>query len=171
MLKHRVVILLDKSEFSRQILPQVRRFISPEENELYLLYVMPPPRGLINRPTQPADAEWLLPMYASHYDAKLAKHPIYASQVEDSLTTQIEEEFLLDVRWLEAAGYTVTITVKFGNPTHKILDFVKEEDIDLIAMTTHGRAGLGRFIFGSVAEEILHNVSVPILLLRPWESS
>lgn len=167
MLVHRVVILLDNSEFSRQILPQIRRFISPEENELYLLYVAPSPQGLINRPTQPAAAEWPQPMFASHSDAVRAKHPIYASQVQDSLIAEIEEEFLLDVRWLEAAGYTVMVTVKFGNPAREIIDFVKEMDIDLIAMTTHGRSNLGRFIFGSVAEEILHKVSTPILLLRP----
>jgi len=171
MLVHRVVILLDNSEFSRQILPQVRRFISPEENKLYLLYVAPQPRGLINQPTQPAAVEWPEPMYASHSDAKFARHPIFASQVEDSLIAEIEKDFSPDVRWLEAAGYTVTVAVKFGNPAREIMDFVKEENIDLIAMTTHSRSGLGQLIFGSVAEEILHNVSVPILLLHPCENN
>ncbi len=39
--------------------------------------------------------------------------------------------------------------------------------VDLIVMSTHGRTGFGRLVFGSVAESVLRGTTVPILLLRP----
>jgi nucleotide-binding universal stress UspA family protein len=38
--------------------------------------------------------------------------------------------------------------------------------VDLIAMTTHGRTGLGRVVFGSTAEHVLHHTNCPVLLQR-----
>jgi nucleotide-binding universal stress UspA family protein len=169
MSTHKVLIPLDGSEFSRQILPQVRRFLSPHDNELILFRVASPPQGLINKPTQPAAAEWPLPMHASHQDAKLAKHPIYASQVQDSLVATLENEYRSDVLYLEEAGYTVRVAVRFGDPVQEILGFIREQDVDLVALTSHGRTGLSRFIFGSVAEGVLHKASVPVMLVRPIE--
>jgi nucleotide-binding universal stress UspA family protein len=43
--------------------------------------------------------------------------------------------------------------------------------VDLVAMTTHGRSGISRLIFGSVAEQVLRHVSVPVLLVRPTSES
>lgn len=47
-----------------------------------------------------------------------------------------------------------------------ILDVAAEEGSDLIAMTTHGRSGVDRWLFGSVAESVLRNARVPVLLQR-----
>lgn len=51
-----------------------------------------------------------------------------------------------------------------------ILKYVASDpSVAAIALCTHGRGGLGRLVFGSVAEEILHSAPVPLLLLRPAE--
>jgi len=42
--------------------------------------------------------------------------------------------------------------------------------VDLIVMSTHGRTGFGRLVWGSVAESVLRGTTVPILLLRPSEA-
>ena len=47
-----------------------------------------------------------------------------------------------------------------------ILDFAEANGIDLIAMTTHGRSGLGRWVYGSVAGKVLQQASCPVLLVR-----
>ena len=54
--------------------------------------------------------------------------------------------------------------------TKKILDFIEEESVDLIAMSTHARTGPSKLIFGSVAETVFRKASVPVLLLRPREN-
>jgi nucleotide-binding universal stress UspA family protein len=48
-----------------------------------------------------------------------------------------------------------------------ILDTAVATDVDLIAMSTHGRGGLARLVLGSVADEVVRRTHVPVLLIRP----
>lgn len=48
-----------------------------------------------------------------------------------------------------------------------ICDYVRDEGVDLIVMSTHGRSGLARFMFGSVAHKVMQEVDIPVLLIRP----
>lgn len=47
-----------------------------------------------------------------------------------------------------------------------ILDFADQQRVDLIAMSTHGRSGLGRWVYGSVADKVLQGATCPVLLIR-----
>jgi len=58
----------------------------------------------------------------------------------------------------------ITIIVKVGNPGEKIFEFLETEKIDLIVMTTHGRKGLSRMLMGSVAEHVVRNATIPVLM-------
>jgi len=57
--------------------------------------------------------------------------------------------------------------VLVGMPAEQIVDYVGKNPFNLIAMTTHGRSGLTRWAFGSVADKVLHATSSPVLLVRP----
>ena len=57
--------------------------------------------------------------------------------------------------------------VELGDPAEKILAFVKQENIDMIIMGSHGRTGLDRMIFGSVANKIVKSASCPVLTVHP----
>ena len=57
-----------------------------------------------------------------------------------------------------------------ASPTDEILAGARETGADLIAMTTHGRSGLGRLLFGSVAEDVLRQSDIPVLLMRSTEA-
>ena len=99
-----------------------------------------------------------------------AKHPIYASQEWDSATAEIQRTLQHDVRLLEMAGFTVTVAVRFDErPGDAIVRYIETHDIDMIAMTTHGRTGFNRLIFGSVARYLAKHLSIPILVVRPTE--
>ncbi len=50
-----------------------------------------------------------------------------------------------------------------------IVDYAEQNDIDLIVMTTHGRSGLSRLVFGSVAESVVRHAPCPVLLIRSKE--
>ena len=54
--------------------------------------------------------------------------------------------------------------------TQSILDIANEEQVDLIAMSTHGRRGVRRLVLGSVAEEVVRSASVPVLCFPPPSS-
>ena len=56
--------------------------------------------------------------------------------------------------------------VRDGTPSSVILEYVAEEDVDLVAMGTHGRTGLARFVLGSVTEHVLRASPVPTLATR-----
>jgi nucleotide-binding universal stress UspA family protein len=57
--------------------------------------------------------------------------------------------------------------VELGSPADKILAFAQKEKIDLIIMGVHGRTGLDRVIFGSVANKVVKNASCPVLTIHP----
>ena len=127
------------------------------------------PAGLVPAPPRPVSLIWPVPMYDSERDADLAKHPIYASQAWASVSAMLEDEMLPIVHDLQAAGFAVSVAIRFGDPAEEITHFVEDEGIGLVAMATHGRTGLGRLVMGSVAEGVLHRLRVPIFLVRPFE--
>ncbi|MFP8958030.1 universal stress protein [Natrialbaceae archaeon A-CW3] len=69
----------------------------------------------------------------------------------------------------DRAGLEATSTVEPGVPHEKILEYVTDEDVDLIVMGTHGRTGLDHVLIGSVAERVVRTSPVPVLTVRPAE--
>jgi nucleotide-binding universal stress UspA family protein len=57
--------------------------------------------------------------------------------------------------------------VAVGSPANKILELAAKEKIDLIIMGTHGRKGLERTIFGSVADKVVQGAPCPVVTLHP----
>jgi nucleotide-binding universal stress UspA family protein len=57
--------------------------------------------------------------------------------------------------------------VEMGSPAEKILEVAKKEKIDLIVMGAHGRKGLEKAIFGSVADKVVKNATCPVLTIHP----
>ena len=84
-------------------------------------------------------------------------------------SVQEAEAYLDELRTkLEAQGVRgVDVHVWYGPPAAAIVDAARLYGADLIVMSTHGRSGLGRVVFGSVAESVLRGTTVPILLVRP----
>jgi nucleotide-binding universal stress UspA family protein len=60
----------------------------------------------------------------------------------------------------------VTPIVSFGDPAKEIEYIVEKQNVDMVAMTTHGRTGLARILHGSVAQHVLNHVEIPVLLYR-----
>ncbi|WP_144900991.1 universal stress protein [Halobellus captivus] len=67
---------------------------------------------------------------------------------------------------VQDAGVDVSTAVEAGFPHEEILHVVEDHAVDLIAMGTHGRRGLGRFVLGSVAEKVVRLSPVPVLTVR-----
>ena len=62
-------------------------------------------------------------------------------------------------------GVTASSEVRFGRPAEEIIAFANDLNVDLIAMSTHGRSGLARWAYGSVADRVLHAAKCPVLLV------
>ncbi|HEX5690601.1 MAG TPA: universal stress protein [Roseiflexaceae bacterium] len=65
-----------------------------------------------------------------------------------------------------ASGVEIEILVREGPVASVLIDVSEKERVDLIAMATHGRSGLQRVVYGSVAEQLLRSSTKPILLVR-----
>ena len=67
---------------------------------------------------------------------------------------------------LEQQGIQVSTTIMQGPPVEAILAVAAQENVDMIAIASHGRSGLGRVFYGSVAARILQRVDRPLLVIR-----
>jgi nucleotide-binding universal stress UspA family protein len=67
---------------------------------------------------------------------------------------------------LEKKGIKAEAVVQRGDAVASIVNVAKEKNADLIAMASHGRSGLSRVFYGSVANGVLHKVDRPLLLIR-----
>ena len=77
------------------------------------------------------------------------------------------KEYLDNIKeQLFAKKIEIEIHTPYGSPAVKIIEVSRLHDIDLIAMSTHGRSGIGRWLLGSVAEKIVRHSEIPVLLLR-----
>jgi nucleotide-binding universal stress UspA family protein len=79
---------------------------------------------------------------------------------EDSAyLAKVEAEF-------RSAGVPAKAELAFGDPFTEIVKWVEEQGCDLVAMGTHGHGLLADVFFGTTANRVQHNISIPVLLLR-----
>lgn len=140
----RILVTTDLSEDSRRAFPRVAELARAAGAEVTLLHVVhdvviPPTSGL----------EVAAPLLAPASEDQ-------RSQAAARLAELAAEHF---------AGISVEVrTLTRTSAAEAIADFAREQGHDLIAMSTHGRSGLGRLVLGSVAEAVLRHADVPVLL-------
>ena len=142
----RVLISLDGSELAEQVVPHLQRFITPDRTELLLMTALSTPIFPLFKDT--------IKSLTSEQIAMFNRDKAY-EQVQ-AMTQQLNE-----------TGFKVKSEVLSGKPAESILRLAEEEHVELIAMSTHGRAGLGLALLGSVADEVVCNARLPIFLAPP----
>ncbi len=92
-------------------------------------------------------------------------------EVLKSLNEEAEKE-IKRVYLEELRGYdNVEYAVLRGIPYEEIVRFAEDNDIDMIVMASHGRRGLDRLFFGSVAEKVVKYAKCPVLVVKASEFS
>lgn len=71
----------------------------------------------------------------------------------------------------EVGAPRAVVAASAGYPPTAILEYVEDQDIDLIVMATHGRTGLDRMLIGSVAERVVRQAPVPVFVVKPNRKS
>ena len=149
----RILIPLDGSQLAEQVLPHVKALVECRGAEIHLLSVAPVIDNV-------AASVMLYPLYV--YREQLADEDAERKRIETELTNYLSGV----ARGLEQAGAQVRCAVHFGSPAEEILSYASEHKIELIAMCTHGRSGLARWAYGSVADRVLRVSTCPVLLVR-----
>lgn len=167
MPNNKVLIPLNQSELSQQILPFVKKFISTKENDLILFFVTKPPSGVgFGEPDLGAG---YTPMPGDE-PVRPTLHPIYATQQQDSIRAQVESDLMPVTNSLRESGYDVSILVGFDkDPVDAISGVIKSSKIDLVAMSTRARVGVTRFFFRDIADILAQKERIPVLLTHPPE--
>ena len=143
----RALIPLDGSPVAETILPFILEIAGPLDIEVVLLRVL--------QPVPPMVVEG-------------SRHIV----VEDEETRRVDAlEYLAALAVdLRNKAVRVETRVHHGMPPAEIVNAARDVQADLIAMTTHGRSGLRRLMFGSVAEAVLRQSDIPVFLLRATEA-
>lgn len=141
----RILVPLDGSPLAELALREAAALSKLPNTEVTLLEVIPPIEDVIAiGPHNIAiDEQWELQRAeALRYLQGVAKRP-------------------------EWQGVSVNTAVEMGRPPETILAFAETRGIDRIVMSTHGRTGVGRWVFGSVADKVLRAASTTVVLVRP----
>ncbi len=155
---NKILVPLDGSTLAEAAISSVNEIISGAKEsrqiEVTLLQVIPSKYDYI-----PTASAWSVPVgvKATYTAAELdqIKKPVidYLSKVGATLNKD--------------PNVTVNTLVKVGDdPADQILKASDEHKIDLIVISTHGRSGISRWAFGSVADKILHGGKTPIFMVR-----
>ncbi|MDX6383086.1 MAG: hypothetical protein QOK48_659 [Blastocatellia bacterium] len=86
-----------------------------------------------------------------------------SDQLEDSAGRDLPQLAECD----EFAGLEIEEVIVHGDAAAEIVRVAAEREIDLIVVSSHGRTGLGRIIFGSTAEAVVRHASCPVLVVKP----
>jgi nucleotide-binding universal stress UspA family protein len=89
-------------------------------------------------------------------------------QQETQRRKQAAKEYLAKIEeQLKNKGITVRSVVIEGRPTDEVVEFVNKTPNSMIIMATHGRSGLSRLVYGSVAANVLNGVTRPMFIIKP----
>jgi nucleotide-binding universal stress UspA family protein len=144
----KVLVPLDGSKLAEGVLPYVRDLARGGATEVQLLRVREP------IPPDLADTS----------------HHLYLHQIEDSINSHMNDYLQAAGQPLREKGIPVSYQVKAGNPATQIISEAGEHPDCLIAMSTHGRSGLGRWMLGSVTDRVVSQSSNPVLVIRSVDS-
>ncbi len=142
----RILVPLDGSKRAERILPHVEELAHNFGSQVIFLHVVEPHYVLTS------------PHGYSSVDVEKISTEAMIKQAEANHTGLIGE--------FRAKNIKSKSIVKEGSIAHTIMEIAEREKIDLIAMASHGRSGLSRVFYGSVAASVLHLVDRPLLLVR-----
>ncbi len=146
----KVLVPLDGSPCSEAVLPWVRQLVATGHAKVYLLRVLPGLDG--------GDV-----MYSGFVAVPYAvPTPEERAEMTDAAHTYLEQ-----VAAFAGEGADVQTLVRQGEPGREIVAAARECGADLIAMSTHGRTGVGRLVMGSVADQVVRSAGLPVVLIRP----
>ena len=140
----RILTTLDGSALAEQALPTALSLVEQFESELFLLRVV-------------------IPLPTSYRAGAASAAVIEAAEREavqeaggylDGIAAGIREK-----------GLAVQVAARFGNPSKAIIEYVQQNQIDLLVMCTRGQAGPARWLLGSVTDHVVRGSSIPVVVV------
>ncbi len=152
----KILVTLDGSKPSEAVLPYIEALASKLKSRVTLLNVV----------------ELLYHVYPyseglGYYGAAGVVRMAYTDE-EMKPAKEVAEKYIKEVNdKLASKGVKTTYEIRIGSPAEEIIKLEEEMKPDIVAMSTHGHSGFGRFDHGSIADKVLHAGKTPLLLVRP----
>lgn len=153
----RILVPLDGSPLAEAVLPHAKELASRLSATIYLVRVVPMARQLAAASFAGSGGI----EGVSALDIKAIDEAV-ALQMRDA-RTYLEEQ----AGKLRAEGLKVEWEVRQGTAAEEIVQCAQASNIDLIAISSHGRSGLGRLVFGSVCDRVMRVAGIPLLVIKP----
>lgn len=141
-----ILVSLDGSELSEAALPHARALAKAFDARISLMSIMEP---------------------VEMYSQTGVVGPVV------SVSMNVQEEIERIGQYLEGVadnlikeGIDARTEVREGDPAAEICDYAETNGVDIIVMSTHGRSGLQRWVYGSVTDRVLRSAKVPVFLVR-----
>jgi universal stress protein A len=144
----KILCPVDFSEFTDEILSYAVSIAKRFDSELHLIHVIPN----LN--------------YFTPYESFLTPENLVA--IERNIEGEVGKDFDKITKKLDLPFKRV---IKTGVSFVEIIDYVKEQGIDLVVMGTHGRSGIEHILIGSVAEKVVRKSPCPVLTVRPKDKT
>ena len=97
--------------------------------------------------------------------------PLPIADISEQLEDSAERELPKIAECEECAGIDVEEVIVHGDAASEIVRVARERNADLIVISSHGRTGLGRILFGSTAESVVRHAPCPVLVVKPPQES
>jgi nucleotide-binding universal stress UspA family protein len=142
----KIVVPIDGSGWSEGAIPHAVDIARISNGEIILLHIFIPP------------------LHEYQDTLALAGESEQIARIRDNI-----KQYLMGLRGqLRGEGVNCRVQlIEAVGIAGQICDYVNEQEADLVVMSTHGRTGLGRFVFGSVAHKVVQGVDIPVMLIRP----
>jgi nucleotide-binding universal stress UspA family protein len=153
---NKILVTLDGSKQSEAVLPYVENLASKLKARIVLLNVVEPPYHIYPDYEEMGYYGGVGILRAPYTEEEIKPLKVvageYVKYVRDKLTAQ---------------GIKTSYEVKVGSVGEEIIKAEEEIHPDIVAMSTHGHSGFGRWDYGSIADKVLHYGNTPLLLVRP----
>jgi nucleotide-binding universal stress UspA family protein len=93
--------------------------------------------------------------------------PLPIADISEQLEDSAERELPKLAECEDCAGLNIEELIVHGEAASEIVRVAKERKVDLIVVSSHGRTGLGRILFGSTAEAVVRHALCPVLVVKP----
>lgn len=144
---NKILVPLDGSELSECSLEHVKQVVGGNASEVILLRVFEP--------------------ISSNDAAAWSQAGYTITEVQNKNQVVAKDALTQAAKKLINQGISARVEVIEGRVAESILDYAEKNQVDLIIMSTHGRSGISRWTFGSVADKVARHSPIPVLLISP----
>jgi len=150
----KILLPVDDLEFAGLAISNAQEIVGSADTEVILLHVVSPEKPIV--------------MHDEHIGGVQAAADVYEAAQHDEAKNVEEQtaEMQAAAEKLSSSGINCTSQVIVGNAPAEIVRVANEQGVGLVIISTRGRRGVSRAFLGSVADEVMRDLEIPVMVVR-----